>query len=143
MQTYTVLRLLNCSCVCDCSEIWNQFLEFESTVGDLASTMKVEKRRSQVLAKVNRTRGSSSMFGSSCIMLSHGIYSPQFCVKFCDAIKVGLYGIRPVRILRRSSPAVMLSPAVAMTAGVHCQRLADYLHDTSCWLVITRRYTLC
>ena len=33
--------------------------------------------------------------------------------------KVGLYGIRPVRILFRSTPAVMLSPAVAKAAGVH------------------------
>ncbi|KAI0232191.1 Cleavage stimulation factor subunit 3 [Lamellibrachia satsuma] len=32
-------------------EIWSKFLEFESTVGDLASTLKVEKRRAQVLAK--------------------------------------------------------------------------------------------
>ena len=40
----------------------------------------------------------------------------------------------------------LLSQAVAMTAEVHCQRpsvgpqwLADYLHDASPWLVITRR----
>jgi hypothetical protein len=34
------------------SEIWNRFLEFESNVGDLASIVKVEKRRSAVLEKV-------------------------------------------------------------------------------------------
>ena len=33
-----------------CSEVWNQFLEFESNVGDLASILKVEKRRAQVEA---------------------------------------------------------------------------------------------
>ena len=33
-------------------EIWNRFLEFESSVGDLASILKVEKRRTQVVGKV-------------------------------------------------------------------------------------------
>ncbi|KAK2187952.1 hypothetical protein NP493_149g04059 [Ridgeia piscesae] len=45
---YAALMEYYCSKV---GEIWNKFLEFESTVGDLASTMKVEKRRAQVLAK--------------------------------------------------------------------------------------------
>ena len=42
-----------------------------------------------------------------------------------------------------ATTAVMLSPAVAMAAEVHCQRppagaqsLANYLHDASRWLVI-------
>lgn len=34
------------------SDIWNRFLEFESNIGDLASIVKVEKRRSAVLEKV-------------------------------------------------------------------------------------------
>lgn len=33
-------------------EIWNRFLEFESAVGDLASVLKVEKRRNAVLDRV-------------------------------------------------------------------------------------------
>ena len=52
-----------------------------------------------------------------------------------------------------ATPAVMLSPAVAMAAEVHCKRppaggqwLADYLHDASTdasrWLVITQRWSL-
>ena len=36
-------------------------------------------------------------------------------------LKVGLYGIGPVRLPSRSTPEVMLSPTVAMAAGVHCQ----------------------
>ena len=32
--------------------MWNKFLQFESEVGDLASIVKVEKRRAQVLGKV-------------------------------------------------------------------------------------------
>lgn len=36
-----------------CSEIWGQFLSFESEVGDLASILKVEKRRSQAIEKVS------------------------------------------------------------------------------------------
>ena len=35
------------------SEIWNQFLEFESNVGDMASIIKVEKRRAQALQSVS------------------------------------------------------------------------------------------
>ncbi len=31
------------------SEIWEKFVEFESTVGDLASVMNVEKRRTAAL----------------------------------------------------------------------------------------------
>ena len=34
------------------SEIWNKFLEFEANVGDMASIVKVEKRRAQALEKV-------------------------------------------------------------------------------------------
>ena len=34
-------------------------------------------------------------------------------------IKIGLYRIRLVRIICRSTPVVMLSPAVAMAADVH------------------------
>jgi cleavage stimulation factor subunit 3 len=33
-------------------EIWNRFLEFESSIGDLSSVIKVEKRRNAVLDKV-------------------------------------------------------------------------------------------
>ncbi|CAH1403956.1 unnamed protein product [Nezara viridula] len=33
-------------------EIWNRFLEFECNIGDLASIVKVEKRRSAVLGKI-------------------------------------------------------------------------------------------
>lgn len=33
--------------------LWNRFLEFECNVGDLASIVKVEKRRAFVLQKVS------------------------------------------------------------------------------------------
>ena len=33
-------------------EIWNRFLEFESNIGDLASIVKVERRRAAVLESV-------------------------------------------------------------------------------------------
>ncbi|XP_022256823.1 cleavage stimulation factor subunit 3-like [Limulus polyphemus] len=33
-------------------EIWNRFLEFESNIGDLASILKVEKRRASVIEKL-------------------------------------------------------------------------------------------
>lgn len=33
-------------------EIWNRFLEFESSIGDLSSVLKVEKRRNAVLDRV-------------------------------------------------------------------------------------------
>ncbi len=34
-------------------EVWNRFLDFEAEVGDLASILKVEKRRTQVLGDVS------------------------------------------------------------------------------------------
>lgn len=42
-----------CKNTCFCRDIWNRFLEFESNIGDLASIVKVEKRRSGVLSQVS------------------------------------------------------------------------------------------
>uniref|UniRef100_T1HT88 Cleavage stimulation factor subunit 3 n=1 Tax=Rhodnius prolixus TaxID=13249 RepID=T1HT88_RHOPR len=41
-------------------EIWNRFLEFECNIGDLASIVKVEKRRSAVLSKVSEFEGKET-----------------------------------------------------------------------------------
>ncbi|XP_075220656.1 cleavage stimulation factor subunit su(f) isoform X2 [Lycorma delicatula] len=41
-------------------EIWNRFLEFESNIGDLASIVKVEKRRSAVLGKIAEFEGKET-----------------------------------------------------------------------------------
>ncbi|KAF7493188.1 Cleavage stimulation factor subunit 3 [Sarcoptes scabiei] len=41
-------------------EIWNKFLEFESQIGDLASVIKVEKRRSLVIEKLQKNHSESS-----------------------------------------------------------------------------------
>ena len=35
------------------SDVWNKFLEFESSVGDLSSILKVEKRRAAVIGPVS------------------------------------------------------------------------------------------
>jgi len=43
----------------DSMEIWNKFLEFESNIGDLASIVKVEKRRSTVLEESGMVVGDS------------------------------------------------------------------------------------
>jgi len=37
--------------------IWNKFLEFESNIGDLASVIKVERRRAQVMEELGLTSG--------------------------------------------------------------------------------------
>lgn len=42
------------------SDIWNRFLEFESNIGDLASIVKVEKRRSAVLEKIKEFEGKET-----------------------------------------------------------------------------------
>ena len=42
-------------CCCFFSEIWNKFLEFESNVGDLASILKVEKRRGGAIERVRES----------------------------------------------------------------------------------------
>ena len=40
--------------MCFCfSDVWNKFLEFESSVGDLSSILKVEKRRAGVIGPVS------------------------------------------------------------------------------------------
>ncbi|XP_026478167.1 protein suppressor of forked isoform X2 [Ctenocephalides felis] len=41
-------------------EIWNRFLEFESNIGDLASIVKTEKRRSAVLEKLKEFEGKDT-----------------------------------------------------------------------------------
>lgn len=41
-------------------EIWNKFLEFESQIGDLPSVIKVEKRRSAVIDKLQRAASETS-----------------------------------------------------------------------------------
>ncbi|KAF7987512.1 hypothetical protein HCN44_003274 [Aphidius gifuensis] len=41
-------------------DIWNRFLEFESNIGDLASIVKVEKRRSAVLEKIKEFEGKET-----------------------------------------------------------------------------------
>ncbi|CAG5103469.1 Similar to su(f): Protein suppressor of forked (Drosophila melanogaster), partial [Cotesia congregata] len=41
-------------------DIWNRFLEFESNIGDLASIVKVEKRRSAVLEKLKEFEGKET-----------------------------------------------------------------------------------
>ncbi|KAJ8869656.1 hypothetical protein PR048_028649 [Dryococelus australis] len=41
-------------------EIWNRFLEFESNIGDLASIVKVEKRRSAVLQQIKEFEGKET-----------------------------------------------------------------------------------
>ena len=38
-------------------EVWNKFLEFESNIGDLASVVKVERRRAGVLAEAGLAVG--------------------------------------------------------------------------------------
>ncbi|XP_069684937.1 protein suppressor of forked isoform X2 [Periplaneta americana] len=41
-------------------DIWNRFLEFESNIGDLASIVKVEKRRSAVLGQIKEFEGKET-----------------------------------------------------------------------------------
>ena len=64
----------------------------------------------------------------------------------CNTLKIGYIEFAWLESSADATPAVMLSPAVAMAAEVHCQRqsvgaqwLAEYLHDASRWLVITQR----
>ncbi|UYV69573.1 CSTF3 [Cordylochernes scorpioides] len=41
-------------------DIWNQFLEFESNIGDLNSIVKVEKRRTAVIGKIKEFEGKDT-----------------------------------------------------------------------------------
>ena len=40
-------------------EVWNKFLEFESNIGDLASVVKVEKRRAGILEEAGIAVGEN------------------------------------------------------------------------------------
>ena len=51
MCGFFFLLLLFCLCL-KIRDIWSRFLAFESQVGDLASIVKVEKRRAQTIEKV-------------------------------------------------------------------------------------------
>eukprot|EP00096_Caligus_rogercresseyi_P003916 TRINITY_DN1779_c0_g1_i1.p1 TRINITY_DN1779_c0_g1~~TRINITY_DN1779_c0_g1_i1.p1 ORF type:complete len:728 (+),score=123.76 TRINITY_DN1779_c0_g1_i1:561-2744(+) len=44
----------------DSADIWSKFLEFESKIGDLASIIKVERRRTQVLDFISQNKNNSS-----------------------------------------------------------------------------------
>ena len=71
-------------------------------------------------------------------------YAHGYTVNGNSIIKDGIYRIHHGRIsYAGATPAVMLSPKVAMAAEGYCQRppagaqsLANYLHDASRWLVI-------
>ena len=45
----------------DSLEIWNKFLEFESNIGDLASVVKVERRRATVLEECGLSLGKPTV----------------------------------------------------------------------------------
>ena len=45
----------------DSLEVWNKFLEFESNIGDLASVVKVEKRRSAVMEEAGLSQGKPTV----------------------------------------------------------------------------------
>ena len=43
----------------DSLEVWNKFLEFETNIGDLASVVKVEKRRAGILEEAGIAVGEN------------------------------------------------------------------------------------
>ena len=45
----------------DSLEIWNKFLEFESNIGDLASVVKVERRRAAVMEEAGLSQGKPTV----------------------------------------------------------------------------------
>merc|ERR1719436_839952 len=45
----------------DSLEVWNKFLEFETNIGDLASVVKVEKRRATVLEECGLSLGKPTV----------------------------------------------------------------------------------
>jgi len=50
----------------DSIEIWNKFLEFESNIGDLASIIKVEQRRSKALQEAGMLQGDDTDHKYTC-----------------------------------------------------------------------------
>ena len=58
-------------------EVWNKFLEFESNIGDLASVVKVEKRRAGILEEAGIAVGENKhtiQVGHILMQLSKYLY---------------------------------------------------------------------
>ena len=89
-----------------------------------------------------RNIGKSQVYAVTLLVTSKVmLYKNRRMTKVKDGLEFA--GLEPSAV---ANPAVMLSPAVAMGAEVHCQRppagaqsLEKYLHDASHWLVIHRR----
>lgn len=82
-------------------EVWNRFLEFESNIGDLASIVKVERRRSAVLENVGSSLmnylGGNLMFLSLYLQLKE--YEGKETAQLVDRYKfLDLYPCSPVEL---------------------------------------------
>lgn len=57
-------------------DIWSRFLAFESQVGDLASIVKVEKRRAQTIEKVQTQHILNGIFNVEYFTVFHKCICP-------------------------------------------------------------------
>lgn len=81
------------------SDIWNRFLEFESNIGDLASIVKVEKRRSAVLEKIKEFEGKET---------AQLVDRYKFLDLYpCSSVELRSIGYIEVSSLGRNNPGVL------------------------------------
>jgi len=69
-------------------EIWNRFLEFESSIGDLSSVVKVEKRRNAVLDKLKELEGKET-----ALLIDRYKFGSLFPCSSADLKALGYYEV--------------------------------------------------
>nr|SVE82378.1 EOG090X026K [Daphnia magna]SVE82946.1 EOG090X026K [Daphnia magna] len=69
-------------------EIWNRFLEFESSIGDLSSVVKVEKRRNAVLDKLKELEGKET-----ALLIDRYRFGTLFPCSTADLRALGYYEV--------------------------------------------------
>nr|CAG4649981.1 EOG090X026K [Sida crystallina] len=69
-------------------EIWNKFLEFESSIGDLSSVIKVEKRRNTVLDKLKELEGKDT-----ALLIDRYRFGTLFPCSTADLKALGYYEV--------------------------------------------------
>jgi len=69
-------------------EIWNKFLEFESSIGDLSSVVKVEKRRNTVLEKLKELEGKET-----ALLIDRYRFGSLFPCSSADLKALGYYEV--------------------------------------------------
>ncbi|KAL3882786.1 hypothetical protein ACJMK2_029149 [Sinanodonta woodiana] len=82
-------------------EIWSRFLAFESEVGDLASILKVEKRRAQAIEKVQEFEGKDT-----ALLIDRYKYTDLYPCSQIELKVLGYYDLVKQQVVQMPSSSV-------------------------------------